>query len=296
MPEAAEVTVAARQLADVAVGRELTALVVSHPRTSRAQPVETLQCFAGHRVEAVRRHGKWILLSVAGVSEQLGIHLRMSGQLLAVEPETPHPDRHVHAVFSLGPRPPRIPSVAQHPPGQLTEFPDGGAVEVWFRDPRTFGELRLLEDGAPVAPDLFDPAVTGEVLAAAAARCTVGAKAVLLDQGRAVSGVGSYLGDEAFHRAGLAPVTPAHRLAGSAWSRVLDASRDVAIASADAGGVTLADEGWVDLRGRSGCYGGQLRVHARETCGTCGTPTRRAVVGGRSARWCPRCQPARRLR
>jgi formamidopyrimidine-DNA glycosylase len=91
-------------------------------------------------------------------------------------------------------------------------------------------------------------------------------------------------------------VVPAAELAPAAWDRILDAARSIARASQAAGGVTLADEGWVDLWGRPGRYAGQLRVHARDTCATCGQPTRSAVVGGRSARWCPRCQPARRRR
>ena len=284
MPEAAEVTVASRQLADLAVGRELVALDVTHPRTSRAQPRHALQRFAGHRIDAVTRHGKWLLVAFEGAPEQLGIHLRMSGQLLAQPPGTPHPDRHVHAVLHLSP-PPKIPSVAQPPPEHPTEY------SVWFRDPRTFGELRVLSDGAPGAPDLFDSRIDGHTLLAASARCTVGVKAVLLDQQRATSGIGSYLADEALHRARISPLRPANRLTADDWDRVLTAARAVTEASAALGGVTLPDEGWVDLWGRPGRYATELRVHGRDRCTTCGTPTSRERVGGRSARWCPACQP-----
>ena len=286
MPEAAEVTVASRQLAAVAVGRTLAELTVAHPRTSRAQPAADLARFAGRRVSAVDRHGKWILVSFAGTAEQLGIHLRMSGQLLAVEPGTPHPDRHVHAVLQLSRR---ISSLADDRCPSATTF--AGGVEVWFRDPRTFGELRVLTGGAPVAPDLFDAAVDGAALAASAARRAVGVKAVLLDQLRAVSGIGSYLADEALHRVGISPLRPANRLSVGDWQRVLDAGRRIVDESSAAGGVTLPDEGWVDLFGRPGRYAQELRVHGRDACATCGTATTRAVVGGRSARWCPTCQP-----
>jgi formamidopyrimidine-DNA glycosylase len=290
MPEAAEVTVAGEQLAACAVGRELVALDVTHPRTSRAQPPEALQVFAGHRIDAVTRHGKWLVVTFDGLVEQLGVHLRMSGQLLAQAPRTPHPDRHVHAVLHLSPLP-KVPSVPQTLPEQLTEFSGGAGVEVWFRDPRTFGELRLLANGAPGAPDLFDARVDGVALAAATARCTVGVKAVLLDQQRAVSGIGSYLADEALHRAGISPLRPANHLTVEDWERALAAARSVAEESAAIGGVTLPDEGWVDLCGRPGRYAAALRVHGRDACVTCGTPTSRAQVGGRSARWCPACQP-----
>ena len=286
MPEAAEVTVASRQLSEIAVGRVLERLTVTHPRTSRAQPAGDLPRFEGRPVTAVDRHGKWIKVSFAGTTEQLGVHLRMSGQLLAVDPGTPHPDRHVHAVLRLSRR---ISSPGDDRCHSGTSFP--GGVDVWFRDPRTFGELRVLVGGAPVAPDLFDPAVTARSLADASVRRSVGVKAVLLDQLRAVSGIGSYLADEALHRAGISPLRPANRLTAGDWQRVLDAGRRIVDESSAAGGVTLPDEGWVDLFGRPGRYAQELRVHGLEVCGTCGTATSRAVVGGRSARWCPTCQP-----
>lgn len=274
MPEAAEVAVAASQLDEVARERTLLAVLVTHERTVRHTDPAAVAALAGHVVAGVRSHGKWIVVRFVGMDDALGIHLRMSGQLLVADPGTPHSDRHVHASLHLSP-----------------------GVEVWFRDPRTFGELRVLADGAaPVAADLFDPTVTGTRLHELALRRRAGVKAVLLDQQRVVAGIGSYLADEALHRAGISPVVPAGELAPSAWDRVLAAARDIATESKAAGGVTLEDEGWVDLRGRPGTYAERLRVHARAVCATCGTATSSAVVGGRSARWCPRCQHARRRR
>jgi formamidopyrimidine-DNA glycosylase len=293
VPEAAEVAVAAAQLDEVARGRTLLALPVTHGRTVRHTDPGALADLAGHVVAGVRSHGKWIVVRFVGIDDALGIHLRMSGQLLAVDPGTPHPDRHVHASLHLGPTP-FWPT--DSPACEGIGRPERG-VEVWFRDPRTFGELRVLADGAaPVARDLFDPWLTGVRLHEVAARRRAGVKAVLLDQQRVVAGIGSYLADEALHRAGISPVVPAGELAPTAWDRVLAAARDIATESKAAGGVTLEDEGWVDLRGRPGTYAGRLRVHARAVCATCGTATSSAVVGGRSARWCPRCQHARRRR
>lgn len=295
MPEAAEVAVAAAQLHRVAAGRELSALPVTHPRTVRHTDPVALGALVGRRIDAVRSHGKWIVVDLAGTDAGLGIHLRMSGQLLVAEPGTRHPDRHVHATLHLSPR---ISSLGDTPGHPGTGFPvEAGPVSVWFRDPRTFGELRVLAGGAaPVAPDLFDPSVTVAGLRGVAARRRVGVKAVLLDQTRGVAGIGSYLADEALHRAGIDPTAPAGELAGSAWDRILVAARAIAVDSKAAGGVTLEDEGWVDLWGRPGTYAAELQVHARATCAACGTPTSSAVVGGRRARWCRRCQHPRRRR
>ncbi|HEX4902950.1 MAG TPA: DNA-formamidopyrimidine glycosylase family protein [Acidimicrobiales bacterium] len=296
MPEAAEVAVAATQLDAVARGRTLLAVLVTHERTVRHTDPAAVAALAGRAVLGVRSHGKWIVVDLDGTGIALGIHLRMSGQLLVAEPGTPHPDRHVHAILHLAPL--DISSLGQATADPGTKHPLGeGELEVRFRDPRTFGELRALPGGRPPgADDLFDPTVTGSRLHDLAARRRAAVKAVLLDQQRTVAGVGSYLADEALHRAGISPVVPADQLARSAWDRILDAARTIARDSQAAGGVTLADEGWVDLEGRPGGYAEQLRVHARPTCATCGANTRAAVVGGRSARWCPRCQPARRRR
>lgn len=293
MPESAEVTVAARQLDLVARGRVLESLSVTHARTTRAQPVEAFVVFAGAVVESAERHGKWIVVSFHGVDERVGIHLRMSGQLLARRPGDVPEDRHVHAVLRLGSRSAgTLASSPMHVPSAPRGAPGSGAepVEVWFRDPRTFGELRYLPHGPPVAPDLHDPGVTAAVVAADAVRRRVGVKAVLLDQNRTVSGIGSYLADEALHRAGITPLTPAATLSVTAWDGILGAARAVSLDAAAAGGVTLPDEGWVDLWGRPGRYAPELRVHGRASCAVCGTPTESAIVGGRSARWCPRCQ------
>jgi formamidopyrimidine-DNA glycosylase len=296
VPEAAEVAVAATQLHRVAAGRTLRSLPVTHPRTVRHTDPAALEHLVGEVVAGVRSHGKWIVVDLAGADDALGIHLRMSGQLLVAEPGTPHPDRHVHATLHLSE--PRISTAGQEGADQLSKFSVGeGPVEVWFRDPRTFGELRVLPGGvAPVAPDLFDPAVTGAGLRVLAARRRVGVKAVLLDQTLGVAGIGSYLADEALHRAGIDPTAPAGELATSAWDRVLAAARAIAVDSTAAGGVTLEDEGWVDLWGRPGTYADRLQVHARSACAACGTPTSAAVVGGRRARWCRRCQHPRRRR
>lgn len=299
---------AVRHLGHVAVGRVVDELAVTHARTTRAQPVQELRAFEGRRVSAVRAHGKWIVVSFDGADQRLGIHLRMSGQLLAREPGDEPDDRHVHARLHLGDRLPGatasvrgdrigaewLSGVPAPPPGAPGTGPH--ATEVWFRDPRTFGELRVLPDGAPVAPDLHDPCVTADTLARDGASRRIEVKAVLLDQLRTVSGIGSYLADEALHRAGISPMRPSESLAVSAWARILDSARLVARDAASRGGVTLPDEGWVDLWSRRGSYAPDLRVHGRPSCATCGTATRSAVAGGRSARWCPRCQDVRRRR
>lgn len=296
MPEAAEVTVAARQLAHVSVGRRLTALPVTHARTMRSTTRHALDELVGRHIVGVASHGKWILVSLADSPRMLGVHLRMSGLLLARRPAEEPTDRHVHARLVLGERVGQAVSldgVPAPPPGAAGT--DGDPVTVWFRDPRTFGELRVL-DAPPGADDVRSRVVTAHLLRDRARTRSIGVKPLLLDQARFVSGIGSYLADEVLHAAGLDPRAPANTLAVSAWTRILDAARTQIAVSATVGGVTLADEGWMDLWGRPGNHADGMRVHGRDTCGTCGAATSSAVLAGRSARWCRHCQHPRRRR
>ena len=264
---------------------------MSHPRTVRhLDRPDALDRFRG-RVDSVDRHGKWLLVSAGDHDNLLGIHLRMSGRLIAVAAGSV-PPRHVHGVLTLSARaePALEVTGAPAPPADAVGTGDE-PVDIWFFDPRTVGEWRSIDPRAvPVAEDLFDPSVDATVLAQRAQRRRVGVKAVLLDQQRFVAGI------ETLHAAGLSPLRPADSLAESAWERVLDAARAIALRSAARGGVTLPDEGWLDLWERPGRYGHELVVHGLDRCGACGTETRRAVVGGRSARWSPVCQPLRRRR
>ncbi len=56
-------------------------------------------------------------------------------------------------------------------------------------------------------------------------------------------------------------------------------------------GTTLRD--YRDLRGLNGNYQGQAWVYGREgdPCRVCGHPIRRIKLAGRSAHFCPHCQP-----
>jgi formamidopyrimidine-DNA glycosylase len=118
-------------------------------------------------------------------------------------------------------------------------------------------------------------------------------KAVLLDQGVA-AGIGNIYADEALHRAGVHPGTPAAVLDEAALRRVFDAARAVMRLAIKHGGTTYLN--FVDFHGRPGNFRRKLRVYQRtgEPCGRCGSPIARMVVGGRSSHFCPSCQPAPR--
>jgi formamidopyrimidine-DNA glycosylase len=116
-------------------------------------------------------------------------------------------------------------------------------------------------------------------------------KAALLDQ-RVVAGLGNIYVVEALHRAGVAPTRAAGRISVRRLDKLYHAIRAVLEEAIEAGGSTLSDYAGVD--GARGDFQHRFRVYDREgePCPTkdCGGAIVRAVHGGRSSFWCPRCQ------
>jgi formamidopyrimidine-DNA glycosylase len=173
--------------------------------------------------------------------------------------------------------------------------------EVWFVDPRTFGEVvvfdpdnvgvelpELARMGVDPIVEPFDPAI----LRAAFGTSRRALKPMLLDQ-HVVAGIGNIYADEILHRARLRPDRAASTLDRHHF-RVLHASIVGVLRDAiEAGGSTLGDAQYVDLMGEGGSYQDDHRVYGRggERCPTCGRGwIRRTVTGGRGTHFCPVCQ------
>ena len=277
MPELPEVETIRRHLAPHVEGRTLSTLAVLDARWSRPlAPAELAGAVEGRRVERLGRRGKYLVWEFEGDAYLL-VHLRMTGTLLLGG----EPVSHTRVIFDL----------------------DGGAVRLAFVDPRRFGtgELALGADAleaflaARLGLEPFDPGFTPEHLRGLARRCRAPVKAFLLDQKR-IAGVGNIYADEALHRAGIHPQRRTDRLKAGQVA----ALRDAVIAALEAGvaakGATIDDFRHPD--GVQGTFQDQFLVHLRagEACGTCGTPIRKLVVGGRGTYVCERCQPVPRRR
>ena len=191
---------------------------------------------------------------------------------------------HCHVVLHLAPR-------------------KGGARdEMWFVDPRTFGEVVVFDptradetvpELARLGPDPVLDDFDGSVLAERLRGRRAPIKQVLLDQ-HVVAGIGNIYADEVLHRARVRGDRPADRLSRRTVNRIADAVVEILNAAIDAGGSTLDDTQYVDVSGATGTYQHEHRVYGRggEPCLTCGKGViRRSMKGGRSSSWCPVCQP-----
>ncbi|HET8566223.1 MAG TPA: bifunctional DNA-formamidopyrimidine glycosylase/DNA-(apurinic or apyrimidinic site) lyase [Solirubrobacterales bacterium] len=293
MPELPEVETVVRQLESELKGRVIERLEVLDLRWSRPLPPEELaEAVGGAAIEGLGRRGKYILMHLDG-GRTLVMHLRMTGNLLLregeemldpsegrrlYESERSTEQRHLRARFVL----------------------EGGR-ELWFTDPRRFGEAFLIEDSmlegrfAKLGVEPFSPEFTSQALGEMAAGRTAPLKSFLLDQS-GVAGVGNIYADEALFRAELHPLSPA----GSMKPEHLEALRDGVVAALEAGieaGGSSIDD-YRDARGEKGTMQDEFLVHTREgeDCPRCGGTIVRIVVGSRSTYFCPGCQVRLRRR
>jgi len=287
MPELPEVETVCRQLEPEIEGQRIEGLEVLDPRWCRPQPPADLEAaVSGRTIEGLGRRGKYLLLGLDG-EQTLVMHLRMTGNLVLVEGEDKldpsegmrlyegersTSERHLRARFAL----------------------DDGR-EIWFTDPRRFGEAFLIDDAGlgerfeRLGVEPFSDEFTAEALGRMAAGRTAPLKSFLLDQS-GVAGVGNIYADEALFRAHLHPLSPA----GSMKPEHLAALRDAVVAALEAGidggGASIDD--YRDGRGERGRMQDEFLVHTREgrPCPRCDGTVERIVVSGRSTYFCPACQ------
>ena len=269
MPELPEVEVTRRQIAPLVQGILITGVRTSLPTAFfDRSPRELVKALIGQSVVAVERQGKYLLLPLSG-GRRLLLHLGMSGQIFGNAEFVP--DRHTHLTLELG----------------------GKGAQLYFRDPRRFGRVILLEPGASherlerLGPDALG--LEGPLLHRALQSRSIPIKVALLDQS-VTAGIGNIYADEALHRAGIVPTRAAREVSPARCTRLALAVREVLEAAIERGGSTISDFRHPD--GSHGSFQSEHRVYGREgqPCGNCGSPILRLVLGQRSCCYCPRCQ------
>lgn len=277
MPELPEVETVRRGLDQHLVGRTVEHVEVGRERVVRRTSREALiDGLTNTTILRADRRGKYLLMPLDS-GDVMMIHLRMSGQVLIADRGADRP-LHTHVVLSLD-----------------------NDTEMWFVDPRTFGEVVVFDPSNaavelppiarlgvdPIADDFPRPHLRQLVRATSQTL-----KPFLLDQTK-VAGIGNIYADEILHRARLRPDRAANTIDAAATWRLHDAIRDILNNSIKVGGSTLGDAQYVDVDGESGSFQNEHRVYGRtgQRCSTCGRGwIRRTISGGRSTHYCPVCQ------
>ena len=205
----------------------------------------------------------------------LGVHLRMTGQLLWVNQSEPLPK---HARVRL--------------------FLEGNQ-ELRFVDQRTFGQMWYVPSQTEVSstvtglkllgPEPFSDEFTTEYFAQKLHRRARPIKTALLDQSL-VAGLGNIYADETLFLSGVMPTTLCADLTEVQIDRIHTAIIQVLQQAIASGGTTFSN--FLNVQGVNGNYGGVAWVYNRagQPCRTCSTPIQKIKLAGRSTHYCPVCQ------
>ncbi|MDB9526737.1 DNA-formamidopyrimidine glycosylase [Oscillatoria sp. CS-180] len=281
MPELPEVETVRRGLNQVTQsalirgGQVLLPRSIAHPGSVEA----FLDGVAETTLLAWNRRGKYLLATLQAANGEpaghLGVHLRMTGQLLWMPFQEPM-SKHCRVILHLD-----------------------KAHDLRFIDQRTFGRLwwvpaqhsieSIITGIAALGPEPLSDRFSPDYLYTVTRRRHRPIKNALLDQAL-IAGIGNIYADEALFLSGIRPTTLCARLGRKRIVRLHNAIQKTLEAAIAQGGTTFSD--FRNVHGVNGNYGGIANVYDREEqpCRVCGTPIRRIKLAGRSAHFCPQCQ------
>jgi formamidopyrimidine-DNA glycosylase len=275
VPELPEAETLVRGLRPALVGRRIRQARVHHADVLRQPAARFREAVRGRTVEAVGRRAKNVLMHLSG-DRVLVVNLGMTGWLAPIGMPGRHPPRPTHPAVTF----------VLEGPGSLV-----------FDDVRRFGAIECLdgptwlERDQGFGPEPLESGFTARVLHEALGRSRSPVRSWLLDQ-RRIAGVGNIYAAEALFRARVHPARAARTVDRREARALHRAIRSVLREAVRAGGTTIRD--YRNADGGEGAFAGNLRVYGREgePCLRCSGTVERLVFAGRSAFFCPRCQPA----
>jgi formamidopyrimidine-DNA glycosylase len=115
-------------------------------------------------------------------------------------------------------------------------------------------------------------------------------KQVLMDQ-EVIAGIGNIYSDEILWKAKIHPFKRVSKLSEEELKRIYKAMREILPKAIEVGGESISD--YRRPSGERGGFDPLRKVYRREgeKCSLCGTIIKRIKIGGRSAHFCPKCQP-----
>ncbi len=232
-------------------GKYLLATLIRYPSDPKIYPVPE-PCLAG-----------W-----------LGVHLRMSGQLLWVDAAEPI---HKHTRVRLHFQQQELRFIDQRTFGQM-----------WWIPPDQEPNKRMIGMGL-LGPEplsgAFSPAYLGQICKGRDRPI----KNTLLDQSL-IAGLGNIYVDESLFLGGIHPTRPCRSLSSAQIQRLHQAIETVIQNALTQGGTTFSD--FRQVSGVNGNYGLVAWVYRRagEPCRHCQTPLEKIRLAGRSCHFCPQCQ------
>jgi formamidopyrimidine-DNA glycosylase len=280
MPELPEVETVRRGLQQFTVDRSIHQVEVLLPRTIAHPDVADFEWgLTGAVIKQWQRRGKYLLAECEkpgpAAGGWLGVHLRMTGQLLWL-PEPTALTKHTRVRLLMA---------------------DG--QELRFVDQRTFGKMwwvanteqpaQIISGIGKLGPEPFSPEFSLPYFSDRLRRSQRQIKAAILDQA-VVAGVGNIYADESLFLSHIRPTTLTTVLQDEQIQDLRLAIIKVLQDSIAAGGTTFSN--YLNVQGTNGNYAGLAWVYNRqgEACRQCGTTIMKTRVAGRGSHYCPTCQ------
>jgi len=270
MPELPEVETVKNELLPYIAGRCVTGVTLFWEGIVR-QPSAREFCsrLIGQRITGIARYGKYLVVGLSS-DDLLIIHLKMTGSLI-IGQDSSEPPKHTRAIIHLD-----------------------KDTDIFFRDPRKFGLMRLAKDKDSIVgklgPEPLEADFTPQLLAQRLAKRKAPIKALLCDQGF-IAGIGNMYADEALFAAKIHPLRLGESLSQDEIERLHGAIRRILWSAI--GNKGASTDTYFRPDGTRGTAHFEFKVaHGRgKSCPNCGTPIERIVVRNRGTYFCPECQP-----
>jgi len=266
MPELPEITSRAREMQQELVGKTITAIQVSQPKSLNISLDEFKQSLTGACIRSVTNRGKWIFWDTT--QGWMLLNMGMGGEALLVQKDQLPVKKRV--VF---------------------DFDDDTCLSVnfWW-----FGYVHFVPEGGlenhkmtrDLGPNVLD--LTAEELADRMKGKRTRVKSFLLDQTQ-VAGIGNAYIHDILFLARLHPMRTLDTLEEKEIRRLTQAIRDGLLPSLSKGGAFYE----LDLYGKPGGFTGEeIIIGYREgkPCPECSTTIEKIKTGGNSSFICPNCQ------
>lgn len=268
MPELPEVEVSRQGISPLMQDQTIEKIEVREPRLRWPVP-EAIHQLEGHKISAIRRRAKYLLIDTQAGSAIL--HLGMSGKLRVIPSDTP-PQKHDHVDIHLS---------------------NGHMLRL--NDPRRFGCLLFSEQPethallASLGPEPLTLAFDADYLFEKAKNRKTPIKNFIMDN-KVVVGVGNIYANESLFRCGIHPKREAGKVSKTRCIKLVEQIKEVLAAAIQQGGTTLKDFAQVD--GSPGYFAQTLFVYGRggKPCFHCEQELSEVRIGQRSTVFCRHCQ------
>ncbi len=241
----------------------------------------------GRKIRRVWRRGKNILLDLSG-DKTLLIHQKLTGHLLLGKWEL---EKGEWQAKSPGP-------IAKDPKNRflhLIFWLDNGQM-LALSDLRKFAKVELLDKDtlekelSSFGPEPLEKDFTFEKFKGCFKSKKGKIKQILMNQ-TVIAGIGNIYSDEILWEAKVHPFKEVKKLSDEEIKRIYDAMKKILPKAIGLGGESISD--FRRISGEKGGFDLLRKVYRREgeKCSRCDKIIKRVKLAGRSAHFCPKCQP-----